>query len=262
MQDSGSIDEGLFLLVTKAGLKSWRLKYRYGGKEKLLTFGPYPQLSLKEARLRKDEARAELAAGRDPGEQRKKSRARRLGKEEETGTFRAAALPRCRAGMAPAAAEGLETQTPRGGKAQPGKGHLSGDRQSPTHQHPACRHSSHDRRSATPRGSGYRAPVALADQVSVRLGYCDRGSGNEPCRVDTSHPSAASHRPFSGHSRSRAGSSSCSTSKPCPASPQPSWRRSCLYSPHPGRAHFGSPRLRNFWIWTVRSPAGEFPPRR
>ncbi|MCJ2187703.1 tyrosine-type recombinase/integrase [Novosphingobium beihaiensis] len=84
--------EGLFLLVTKAGFKSWRLKYRYGGKEKLLTFGPYPQLSLKEARQRKDEARAELFAGRDPGELLKKSRARRLGKEEETGTFRAAAL--------------------------------------------------------------------------------------------------------------------------------------------------------------------------
>jgi integrase len=84
--------EGLFLLVTKAGFKSWRLKYRYGGKEKQLVFGPYPVLSLKGARQKKDEARAELFAGRDPGELLKKARARRLGREEETGTFRIAAL--------------------------------------------------------------------------------------------------------------------------------------------------------------------------
>jgi hypothetical protein len=84
--------EGLFLLVTKAGFKGWRLKYRFGGKEKQLTFGPYPTVSLKEARQRKDAARAELLAGRDPAEALKKARARRLGREEETGTFQIAAL--------------------------------------------------------------------------------------------------------------------------------------------------------------------------
>lgn len=84
--------EGLFLHVTKNGFKSWRLKYRFGGKEKQLVFGPYPALSLKEARQRKDAARQELLAGRDPSEALKKARARRLGKEEETGTFRLAAL--------------------------------------------------------------------------------------------------------------------------------------------------------------------------
>lgn len=84
--------EGLFLLVTTTGFKSWRLKYRFGGKEKQLTFGPYPAVSLKDARRLKDEARSELLAARDPGAISKKLRARRLGKEEETGTFRLASL--------------------------------------------------------------------------------------------------------------------------------------------------------------------------
>ncbi|MET1084928.1 MAG: integrase arm-type DNA-binding domain-containing protein [Burkholderiales bacterium] len=84
--------DGLFLLVTTTGFKSWRLKYRFGGKEKQLTFGPYPSVTLKEARQKKDEARRDLIAGRDPGATAKTARARRLGKEEETGTFRAAAL--------------------------------------------------------------------------------------------------------------------------------------------------------------------------
>lgn len=84
--------EGLFLFVTATGFKSWRLKYRYGGKEKQLTFGPYPTVSLKEARLRKDEARRELLAGRDPAAASSKMRARRAGIEDEIGTFRQAAL--------------------------------------------------------------------------------------------------------------------------------------------------------------------------
>jgi integrase len=84
--------EGLFLLVTPTGFKGWRLKYRFGGKEKQLTLGPYPAVTLKDARRLKDEARTELLAGRDPGVTSKKLRARRLGKVEETGTFRLAAL--------------------------------------------------------------------------------------------------------------------------------------------------------------------------
>lgn len=84
--------EGLFLLITPTGFKSWRLKYRFGGKEKQLTFGPYPAISLKEARRLKDEARAELMAARDPADAAKKLRARRLGREDDTGTFKVAAL--------------------------------------------------------------------------------------------------------------------------------------------------------------------------
>jgi len=65
--DSG----GLFLLVTPAGGKWWRFKYRFGGKEKLLSLGTYPEVSLKDARGNRDDARALLRAGVDPGEKRK-----------------------------------------------------------------------------------------------------------------------------------------------------------------------------------------------
>jgi len=57
---------GLYLFVTSKGAKSWRCKYRFGGKEKLLTFGLYPEVSLAEARERRDEARRMLRLNRDP----------------------------------------------------------------------------------------------------------------------------------------------------------------------------------------------------
>lgn len=66
-----SDEKGLFLLVTPAGGKWWRLKYRFGGKEKLLSLGTYPEVSLKDARQRRDDARKLLADGIDPGENRK-----------------------------------------------------------------------------------------------------------------------------------------------------------------------------------------------
>ena len=58
---------GLFLDVTKAGGRYWRLKYRYGGKEKLLALGVYPAVGLKDARDQAAEARKVLQAGDDPG---------------------------------------------------------------------------------------------------------------------------------------------------------------------------------------------------
>ncbi len=57
---------GLYLFVTVKGSKSWRFKYRYAGKEKRLTFGLYPEVKLKEARDRRDAARAILRDGLDP----------------------------------------------------------------------------------------------------------------------------------------------------------------------------------------------------
>ena len=57
---------GLFLLVTPAGGRLWRLKYRVGGREKLLSFGGYPEVGLKDARERRDQARRQLASGIDP----------------------------------------------------------------------------------------------------------------------------------------------------------------------------------------------------
>lgn len=64
-------EKGLFLLVTPAGGKLWRLKYRFFNKEKLLSFGAYPDVSLADAREARDEARKVIAAGGDPSELRK-----------------------------------------------------------------------------------------------------------------------------------------------------------------------------------------------
>jgi len=64
-------EAGLYLEVSPAGGKLWRLKYRFGGKEKRLALGVYPIVGLKEARDRRDAARKLLAAGVDPGEHRK-----------------------------------------------------------------------------------------------------------------------------------------------------------------------------------------------
>ncbi len=73
MSDNG----GLFLWITPAGGKLWRWKYRHEGKEKLMTFGKYPDVSLVLARERHAEARKLLAAGSDPMEQRKAEKTER-----------------------------------------------------------------------------------------------------------------------------------------------------------------------------------------
>ena len=84
--------EGLFLLVTPSGGKWWRLKYRFGGKEKLLSLGVYPEISLKEARRRRDEARSLVAQGIDPSLQRKEEKEVALAESrEQANTFEAVA---------------------------------------------------------------------------------------------------------------------------------------------------------------------------
>jgi len=62
---------GLYLEVAPSGGKWWRFKYRFLGKEKRISLGTYPDVSLKEAREKRDEARKLLAVGTDPGENRK-----------------------------------------------------------------------------------------------------------------------------------------------------------------------------------------------
>ncbi len=62
---------GLHLHVATTGLRSWRMKYRFLGKEKLLSFGPYPEVKLGAAREKRDAARAALREGRDPGTEKK-----------------------------------------------------------------------------------------------------------------------------------------------------------------------------------------------
>ncbi len=69
-------EKGLFLLIKKTGAKYWRLKYRYNGKEKLFSIGVYPDTSLKDARLKRDEMRLPLNAGIDPMQQKKDDQAR------------------------------------------------------------------------------------------------------------------------------------------------------------------------------------------
>ena len=69
---------GLHLRVSATGHKSWRLKYRFDGKEKQLTFGPYPLISLAEARAMRDTAKRELLAGVDPAKAARDARSRRL----------------------------------------------------------------------------------------------------------------------------------------------------------------------------------------
>ncbi len=79
--------EGLYLLVTPAGGKLWRLKYRFAGKEKLLALGAYPAVSLKDARDKRSEARKLLAEGIDPSEHKKATKTMRAGLA--TNTFEA-----------------------------------------------------------------------------------------------------------------------------------------------------------------------------
>ena len=62
---------GLYLEVSPAGGKWWRWKYRFGGKERRLSLGVYPDVSLKCARERRDAVRQQLSAGIDPGQARK-----------------------------------------------------------------------------------------------------------------------------------------------------------------------------------------------
>jgi integrase len=77
---------GLFLIVTPAGGKWWRLKYRFQGRAKTLSLGTYPLVGLKDAREKRDELRRQLARGIDPGVVRKAC------KESQANTFEALAL--------------------------------------------------------------------------------------------------------------------------------------------------------------------------
>lgn len=76
---------GLYLEITPAGGKLWRQKYRFGGKEKRLAHGTYPEVSLADARERRETARKLLAAGIDPGEHKKAVRA--ASEERDANSF-------------------------------------------------------------------------------------------------------------------------------------------------------------------------------
>lgn len=68
---------GLYLLVNPNGSRWWRLKYRFHGRERGISLGVFPEVSLKAARERRDEAKRLVAAGTDPSEQRQATKAAR-----------------------------------------------------------------------------------------------------------------------------------------------------------------------------------------
>lgn len=77
-------EQGLYLMVTPSGGKLFRMKYKIGGKEKLLSFGAYPAVPLVRAREKRDDARRLLADGVDPGENRKVQKAAKFALEANT----------------------------------------------------------------------------------------------------------------------------------------------------------------------------------
>ena len=81
MSDAG----GLYLLITPAGGKLWRVKFRVAGKEKLLSLGGWPEVSLTTARKERDKARETLASGADPA--RDKQQAKHRAKVSAANTF-------------------------------------------------------------------------------------------------------------------------------------------------------------------------------
>jgi integrase len=103
-------ERALYLLVTPAGGKLWRINYRHGGKRKTLALGAYPDVSLVRAREKRDEARRLLAEGVDPGAQRKAE------KVAAAVTFRAVAadyVAQREGGWAPTHAAALKARIER-----------------------------------------------------------------------------------------------------------------------------------------------------
>ncbi len=80
---------GLYLMIDLKGSKLWRMNFSYHGKQKTLAFGKYPEVSLADARKRRDAARAQLAAGGDPSQIAKLEKLKR--KTEVANTFKAIA---------------------------------------------------------------------------------------------------------------------------------------------------------------------------
>ena len=77
-------EKGLCLEVTPSGGKLWRYRYRFNDRANMLAMGQYPEIGLKQARERRDEARKLLANGIDPSEARKEEKAAKLALTENT----------------------------------------------------------------------------------------------------------------------------------------------------------------------------------
>ena len=77
---------GLYLEIAPSGGKWWRLKYRFQGKEKRISLGTYPTVSLKDARERREQAKRLIEQGIDPSNQRKEAKAAAAAIEQEQNT--------------------------------------------------------------------------------------------------------------------------------------------------------------------------------
>lgn len=81
---------GLYLLVKPSGGKYWRFKYRVAGKEKLLALGVYPEVTLADARAKREEAKRGIAGGIDPMEAKREEKIAR--ETQLNNTFKDIAL--------------------------------------------------------------------------------------------------------------------------------------------------------------------------
>lgn len=85
-------EKGLYLFVSTKGTKHWKFKYRYDSKEKKLSFGAYPDVTLANARIKRDEARKLISNDIDPSlHQKERKLARRFGADN---SFELVALER------------------------------------------------------------------------------------------------------------------------------------------------------------------------
>lgn len=83
---------GLYLMVKKSGYKSWRLKYRFAGKEKQLTIGPYPLVKITMARAERDQAKLLLLAGKDPSAEKRRRNSALIPDSDPKKSFRVAGM--------------------------------------------------------------------------------------------------------------------------------------------------------------------------
>ncbi len=85
---------GLYIHVTDKGSMLWRMAYRYGGKQKTLSLGAYPTITLSQARLLREQAKQALASGKDPGAAKKEQKEKLIAeaRKDAGATFRDVAL--------------------------------------------------------------------------------------------------------------------------------------------------------------------------
>lgn len=86
---------GLFLLITKNGSKLWRLKYSFDGKEKSISLGKYPNVTLNKARELREKYKTDISNGINPSDKKKKIKETKILKDiQQTNTFKKIALER------------------------------------------------------------------------------------------------------------------------------------------------------------------------